>query len=276
MPLLLAWKGNVSFFKQIRSEHYDLVIDLFGNPRSAFLTWISNARIKAGYSFRGRKYAYNVQIQPRSNEVHEVIFHLDALKKLDIPITDGIPRFYYSNADKHYIRGWLNRQKHITSFLIAIHCWGSWEAKIWGMNKFKELINRLRSNIKATFIVLWGPGEKKIAEELVSSTDGDTILAPETSLKQLGALLDSCQLMIANDSGPMHIAAALGTPTVGIFGPTNWRLQGPYGENHAVAYKKDLPCLGCNQLSCDSKTCMAALSVDEVMHTVMHTLKKTF
>jgi ADP-heptose:LPS heptosyltransferase len=66
----------------------------------------------------------------------------------------------------------------------------------------------------------------------------------------------------------MHIAAAMGTPTVGIFGPTNWRLQGPYGSRHRAVYNKDLMCLGCNRLECQERTCMDTLEVDEVLRVI--------
>jgi ADP-heptose:LPS heptosyltransferase len=95
------------------------------------------------------------------------------------------------------------------------------------------------------------------------------VIPPATSLKQLGALLQRCSFVVSNDSGPMHLAAAVGTPVLGIFGPTNPLLQGPYGPQHMTVRKEGLDCLGCNLTKCPiGNICMTDLSVDDVMWSV--------
>ena len=96
------------------------------------------------------------------------------------------------------------------------------------------------------------------------------LIAPPTSLNDLTALLARVHLLVANDSGPMHLAAALQTPVVAIFGPTRPNLQGPWGEGHVVVTKEGLPCLGCNGLTCKIVThdCMQQLAVENVFIAV--------
>lgn len=271
---MTALREGFRFLKQIRGEKYDLVFDLFGNPRSAFLTWMTGASTRVGFAFRGRKYAYNKRVQPRGDRVHEVKFNLDALRVLDIPIVETSPCFHFSKKDRDHVEEWIQENGLKDSFLVGIHPWGSWKAKRWGLEKFAALADRLVEDLRAGIVLLWGPGEKEYAEEVQTLARNPTTLAPTTSLKELGALLWWCQLVIANDSGPMHISAAVGTPTVGIFGPTNSRLQGPYGESHEVAQKEGLACLGCNRLECRSLDCMNLLSTKEVFDVAQKCIAK--
>ena len=98
---------------------------------------------------------------------------------------------------------------------------------------------------------------------------GEGVIPPPTTLPQLGVLLKKCAFIVSNDSGPMHIAAAVGTPVLGIFGPTNPLLQGPYGESHLVVRREGLDCLGCNLTSCPiGHPCMKDLTVEMVMEGV--------
>lgn len=262
------------FLRMIRKNKYDLVFDLFGNPRSAFLTWVTAAPMRVGFAFRSRKYAYNHRIVPRGDRIHEVEFNLDALRAVGLPIVDAFPRFYYSDEDKNIINQWIVKQDLESTFLIGMHCWGGWEAKRWGLDRFAALSDRLSKIREAEIVLLWGPGEREYAEKIKSMTHSRVLIAPETSLKQLGALLSRCQIVIANDSGPMHISAAVGTPTVGIFGPTQWKLQGPFGKRHGVVYKKGLSCLGCNRTSCKEMMCMENLGVDEVLSVVEKVIRR--
>jgi len=274
LPKRAAWREGFTFLKKIRKEGYDLVFDLFGNPRSAFLTWMTGASCRVGFAFRGRKYAYNKRVPPRGDRVHEVEFNLDALRALGIPIVVNSPCFSFSKRDGHYADGWIEGNGLRDSFLVGIHPWGSWKAKRWGLEKFAALADRLGEALQAGIVLLWGPGEKKYAEKVQTLARYPTTIAPETSLKELGALLSRCRLVVANDSGPMHISAAVGTPTVGIFGPTNSKLQGPYGESHEVARKEGLACLGCNKLECRSLDCMNLLSTKEVFEVVQNCITK--
>jgi len=271
-----AWLSGLRFLRMVRKEKYDVVFDLFGNPRSAFITWITGAPLRVGFSFCGRKYAYNKRIVPRGGEVHEVEFNLDALRALNIPVIKAFPLFPIPKKDKDFIDRWIKENGLEKSFLVGLNPWGSWQAKRWGLEKFAALTDKLVETYQAKVVVLWGPGEREHAEKIKALAHHPVFIAPETSLKELGALLSRCQLVVANDSGPMHISAAVGTKTIGIFGPTRWQLQGPYGRGHGVAYKKGLACLGCNRLSCEKMTCMKDLSVDEVMEVVEQVVGKDF
>lgn len=267
-------RENLNFLQGIRQRKYDIVFDFFGNPRSAIITRTSCAKLRVGYNWRGRKYAYNHIVESRADRVHEAEFHLDALRSLEIPVESDKLYFPLDSGSPDFVRNFMIRENLEDKFLAGINCSGGWSAKRWPLAKFAALADRIIEELEAEILLFWGPGEQPYARKISQMMKRKSILAPPTSLTQMGALLKQCRFIVSNDSGPMHIAAALEVPTVGIFGPTNSRLQGPYGKIHEVAEKTSLECLACNRTSCDHNSCMETLSVDEVWDAVIRCIEK--
>ena len=253
----------------IRQQSYDLVIDLFGNPRTALVTRLSGARYRVGYRFRNRTYAYNIMASPRGDRVHNTQFNLDALEALGVAIQDRNIYFQFSPDDVRYVDEFLAGSGAPHRLLVGVNIGGGWYTKRWGLDRFAELADRLVGEHGASVVLTWGPGQLPDAEKVRTFMKSQVLIPPATTLKQLGALLKRCTCVISNDSGPMHIAAAVGTPVLGIYGPTNPLLQGPFGEKHITISKKGLDCLGCNLTKCPiGHPCMLELSVDSVMEGV--------
>ncbi|MEW6512239.1 MAG: glycosyltransferase family 9 protein [Bacteroidota bacterium] len=260
-----ATMHGLDLIKAIRRERYDLVIDLFGNPRTALATRLSGASIRGGFRFRGRTYAYNVVATPRGNRVHNTEFNLDALRALGIEIQDRTIYFTPSANDETYVDAFLKRGRLAWKRLVCLNAGGGWYTKKWGADRFAALGDLITKAWGATVVLVWGPGEKEAVERIGRMMRRTPLIAPSTTLGQLGALLRRSFLLVTNDSGPMHLAAAVGTPILAIFGPTNPKLQGPYGVPHAVVRNESLTCLGCNLVKCPiGHPCMLNLSVDEV------------
>jgi ADP-heptose:LPS heptosyltransferase len=274
LPLVKRLLATMTFLKKLSSSSYDLVFDFFGNPRSAFLTMITHAGVRVGYDFRIRRLAYNVVVTSRADQVHEAEFHLDALKVLGIPIVSKKLSFSLPKSALGFAREFWQSHKLNGKFVVAINFGGGWSAKRWPMERFAVLSDELVSKLGAEIVIVWGPGEYDHALKLKSLMAEQSHILPPSDLKQLGAVFKMCNLTVSTDSGPMHISAAVGTPTVGIFGPTNSDLQGPYGDQHDVAKKDDLDCLGCNLVECDHNSCMVELEVKEVWQTVVRCMVK--
>jgi heptosyltransferase-3 len=267
--------GSIGLLHTIRSRRYDLVIDLFCNPRSALVTKISGARTRVGYPFRGRKYAYNVYVTSRSDFVHNVEFNLDALRRLDIPIISSEPYFPLDDESKAFAGEWIKNEHFNCKTIIALNPSGGWETKRWGLEHFAQFGDHVAEKYHAEIILVWGPGEGKDASTIQGLMDHRPHIIPRTSLKQLGAILQRCSYVVSNDSGPMHIAAAVGVPTLGIFGPTTPKLQGPYGERHSWVRNEELDCLECNLTKCPiGNVCMTNLDVDRVVSAFDVLVKK--
>ncbi|MDE3058566.1 MAG: glycosyltransferase family 9 protein [Bacteroidota bacterium] len=267
--------SSFGLLRTVRSRRYDLVIDLFCNPRSALVTKISGARTRAGYPFRGRRYAYNSYVSPRSDDVHNVEFNLDALRRLDIPIVSSQPFFPIDDRSKIFAGDWLKKENLTGKTIVALNPSGSWETKRWGLQHFADFGDRVAEKYDAEIVLVWGPDEEGDAATIQMRMKHRPHIIPRTSLKQLGAILQRCSYVVSNDSGPMHIAAAVRVPTLGIFGPTTPRLQGPYGEKHAWVRNEGLDCLECNLTKCPiGNICMTQLEVGRVVPAFDALVKK--
>jgi heptosyltransferase III len=264
-----ATMSGLALIRMVRKRHYDLVIDLFGNPRTALVTRLSGAPFRVGFRFRQRAYAYNILVEPRGGLVHNTQFNLDALEAIGVPVVDRALQFYYSEADEEYVRSFASGHLAMGDLVIGINTGGGWYTKRWGLAQYAALADRLIMELSARILLLWGPGQRVEAERLQGLMIRAATIPPATTLKQLGALLRRCSIVVSNDSGPMHLAAAVGTPVLGIFGPTNPVLQGPYEGQNMTVQKEGLDCLGCNLTKCPiGNICMTELSVDDVMRAV--------
>jgi lipopolysaccharide heptosyltransferase II len=262
--------------QQVRRRHYDAVFDLFGNPRSAVLTWLSGAPTRVGFLFRGRKYAYSLKVEPRGDRVHEVEFNLDALRALRIPIGSRKLHVAMNVESENFAAQFWQEHELLDRVVIGLNASGGWYTKRWPLENFAQLGDRLHRELNAVVLLLWGPGELEEVKTIAQTMQAPSLLAPSTSLKQLAALLSRLTLLISNDSGPLHLAAAMCTRVVGIYGPTRPELQGPWGDGHGTVVKTGLPCLGCNGVTCKIVThdCMKKLEVAAVWEAVQKALKK--
>ena len=261
LPTTGSWK----FLRQLRAKQYDLVIDLFCNPRSAFMTFFSGARYRVGYPFRGRSYAYNILVPKRKEIAHNVEFNLDALRRIAVPIVDrSISLSVDPEASarmKEFLSPFIASEKPLV--ILNPHC--TRETNKWGLEHFAELGDAITEKLGYQIIIIWGPGEYDDAIRVKGLMRNEAIITPQTSVKDLIALISLCDFIITNDSGPKHIAAAVGTASLGINGPTNPFMQGAYSENSAWVRMDELDCIACNLTKCKiGNICMTNLSVERV------------
>ena len=258
--------SSVGMIRQVREKKYDLIIDLFSNPRSAIITRLSGARFRAGFPFRWRKYAYNIIIPPRAGNIHNIDFNLDALRRLDIPVLHFQPYFPLEGWAKQFAAEWFRGENLDGKQVVGLNPSGGWYTKRWGLEHYARLGDLIGHRYGASIIVLWGPGEEDDARFIQQRMKMPAHVISKTTLSQLGAIIHRCAFIVSNDSGPMHIAASLGIPTLGIFGPTNPRQQGPYGDNHRWVRNEELDCLECSLTACPiGNICMTQLEVERVL-----------
>lgn len=253
---------------RIRKRKYDLVIDLWTNPRSAQITFLSGARYRVGYAYRGRKYAYNILGTGERGSHHSADHNLELLKALDVPVVSRSIHFATRREDDAAARQWLSGRFGERP-LIGIVPSGGWASKRCTPTTWIAICKMLAEKYHPSFVLLWGPGDEKDAAAIIGGFNQDIEIAPPTSIGLMASFLKSCTLVIANDSGPMHIAAALGVPTIGIFGPTDPRHHGPLGPKSGYVIKTDLHCIICNKLQCPyGQECMTQLPLDVLIAKV--------
>lgn len=262
----------ISVVKKIRSEKYDIVFDLYSNPRTAQITFLSGAKYRIGYAYRGRKYAYNIKSEVGRGETHSAEHNLELLNVSGIPIISKRVNYQLTNESEEFAKSFLN--KLITKeFLIGIIPSGGWNSKRCPKEKWVEIIKSLSEKVSCNVLILWGPEDFDDAN-FIRNNVNNSILAPETDLKQLAGLLSQCNLIIANDSGPMHLSAAVGIPTLGLFGPTDPKKHGPYSVKSDYVIKSDLHCIVCNKLICPyNKECFYQMDIDEITSKAIKLLK---
>ena len=260
--------------KRIRKEKYDMILDLWSNPRSAQITYLSGVKYRVGYDYRGRGYAYNIKVNPESNNFHAAEDNLRFLDTIGVPIKSKRIHYYISKEDDEWANDFINKSFEENSKIIGIIPSGGWPSKRCDASKWIEIGKKIKETIDIQFLILWGPGDEQDANTINENLLPDSVLSPETDVKRLSALINNCKLIIANDSGPMHIAAALDIPTLGIFGPTDPAAHRPYSQNSDYIIKDDLHCIICNKLVCPfNHECMLELSENEVLLKVEKLLK---
>ncbi len=266
----------LSIIFDIRRARYDLVIDLFANPRTAIVTMFSGAPYRVGFPFKWRRHAYNIIVSPRSGEVHNVEFNLDALRRIGVPVKTTELSFPIDDQSFQFAADFIRDHNLAKDSYLTVNIGGGWQIKRWPIDKFVELCRMIDDRLNMPVVILYGPSE--IDDALRVQGQSNAILAPQTSLRQMGAIMKYSRLLITNDSGPMHIAAALRVPTLAIFGPTNPKLQGPYGNISAIVRNENLDCLSCNLIKCPIKNiCMTQLEAESVFRHLlefMRTVKK--
>lgn len=258
-----TWQ-RLKLFPLVRSKKYDLIIDLFSNPATAQITFFSGAKYRIGFPYRYRKYAYNFYGPEERAKYHAAQLHLELLKNVEIPIIKNNLHFEIDNNSKTFAKKLFEQfEKKLN---IGIIPGGGWASKRCNPVKFAEIADAISDKYETNVILIWGPGDKAEAEQIQKKMKNKSFLSPPTSIMQMAAIINNCDVVIANDSGPMHISTAIGTPTLSIHGPTNPQLQGPFGSKHKFVSYNKLECIYCNLLECPREhECFLQLPVEKVM-----------
>jgi lipopolysaccharide heptosyltransferase II len=270
---IILWdrdSGIKEFFKvlfMIRKEKYDLSIDLQGLLRSAFMNRFSGAKNVIATSLL-REFSWLIEkpVTKYNDKLHavernyEIVKFFDTENKLSSP-KNFLPWLKVSNEKKQKIKNLLNNKNNLVLFNAS----SRGKHKIWPYENFVELINRISKEFLITPLFVGSKEEKSLVEKIVSKTTCETVnLVGETTLNDVIAVIDECKIVIGNDSGIIHIAAALDKPVLAIFGATNPQWYYPYNDKSKFIYKK-YNCSPCDIKSrCKDYKCMKNISVDEV------------
>ncbi len=261
---------------KIRKEKYDLILDMWSNPWTAQITFFSGVKYRAGFAYRGRKYAYNIHATSERGEHHSAEHNLELLRALNIPIISKHVYYFVSEKEDMLGKNFIEKNVPHGYSIMGIIPSGGWPSKRCDKEKWVEIIKTVSEKYRTKFIILWGPGDETDADFITSRLPEQTIIAPKTDIPAMAGIIKNCSLIIANDSGPMHLAAAMGIPTIGLFGPTNPQMHRPYSENSAYVINKDLFCIVCNFTECPYKhECFTKLPVETVLDKIDYLIGKS-
>ena len=246
------------FTRSLREREFDLVIDLQGLFRSGWLSWQTGAKLRVGLASarEGAPLFYTHRVQAGERERHAIEKYLDAAEALGLG--RGPVEFVFNTTDvhRHAVREKLASlgEKPIAALFPG----ANWLTKRWPVKHFATLAEKFRAAGFAT-VVAGAGGDSQLAEGIRP----DLNLCGRTTLPETTALLERSALVVANDTGPMHIAAALGRPLVTLFGPTSEIRTGPYARPLTVL-RAEMPCAPCLSRRCSHVSCMKWLDPAEV------------
>jgi heptosyltransferase-3 len=305
LPLISRTLGEMDFLKQIRKRGFDMTVDLTGGDRAALLSYLSGARYRIGWKdrkgFTGKKYLYTHLSKPDSGR-HMVLQNLDIVRARGIDTKNLSVDFHIPVSDRAFVRNILKKHRSDEfKAVVHIHPTSRWLFKCWKDEYMAEVIRWLLA--KGIFVIMTSsPDERELekSERILALFRSNRDRQPsailnlcgKTSIKQLGAISEASALFFGVDSAPMHIAAAVGTPVVALFGPTgahNWgpwdnessrliadsfQMGSPYPQRNGIRrfgihtiIQRDWDCVPCGKDGCDGSKqsrCLDGILMTEV------------
>jgi heptosyltransferase-1 len=271
---LHAWRRARDLIGTLRRQHYDYSFDFQGLIKTAVLGFLSGARMRMGFSrelareFPSHWFYHRTLAKP-PREVHvlqlnrmlaELAGPLPAPSALDF----AVPEDDRQTADS------LLRSLHLTDFVV-INPGGGWPTKRWSLESYGELAKRIKMELGLPVAVTTGPGEEAYYRAISERSGAYVPCHLPVSFLQLIPIFKKARLVIGGDTGPFHLACALGTAVVGIFGPTSPLRNGPWTyDNDSIA--RTLPCSFCYGRTCPTQNECMDISVDEVFAAVVRRL----
>jgi lipopolysaccharide heptosyltransferase II len=268
--------GLLNLAKCLRKKNFDTIIDLQNNRKSHILSFLTLSANRYGYDNKKFGFLLNHRIKDDKSVVDPVTHQFRILKMLDIDLKDPHLELWPTEEDQMYIDGllnaqWLSANQKIIG--INISASGRWPTKNWPLTNMAKLCEELR--LRDMRAVLTGT-EKDLnqANALLNLAKNIKPIntCGKTSVNQLACLIKRCAVFISSDSSPLHIAAAVNTPFIALFGATDPARHLPPAKDFVVI-KKDLPCSPCYKSKCRRRKCMELISTGEVLEAIDRLLK---
>jgi lipopolysaccharide heptosyltransferase I len=275
---LQSWREFKTSLKKIRGR-FDLVIDMQGLIKTGVIAFLTQAPRIVGFDkhdCRERPNAWftHEKIPFMGKKVHVVDRYLSMIQALGAETVSGeFPLVVPEAAEARIDAYWKANPELSAKPVVAIHHGVGFPTKRWPMERFAQLGDRITQELGFNVLFTWGPGEEEAVKKLSSLMKEKHWVSPKNSMHESIAMLKRMSLCIGCDTGPMHLSAAQGVPTVTLFGPTNPVYSRPHGSNHEVVVKLQ-PCSFCHKHSCPTQIeCMTAITVDDVFAAVQKSVQ---
>lgn len=245
------WDELLGSVRQMRAARFDWVIDLQSLARSGLFAWLANGDLTIGLddAREGARGFYDLAVPRSGYFTHAVDWYLDVVRHLGVPV--------------HWDFTWLPERAQAQAEMkeqwqpdsgrwVALQPGARWSNKRWPVEHFAELVRRLAEDEDGLRFAILGSHDDAVLGEKIARVDPKRCLdlTGRTSLPVMIEWIRLSELLVTNDTGPMHVAAALGKPVVALFGPTEPRRTGPYGQVDRVIRLTSLPCVPCLKDTC--------------------------
>lgn len=279
----------LSFIIKIKRKRFDIAIDMSMGHQYGLLLKLIGVPERIGFNYKGRGRFHTRKVEFSGFDDKPIgEYYKDLLVAAGFKIdTKTRTKIWWTAEDEKYIEAFLLKksiQKDDT--IVGMTPGGGisfGEKKIafkrWSGRKFAELSDRVIRETGAKVILIWGPGEEALIEDIIAAMTEKPIIAPKTTVRQMGTLMSMCNCVVCNDSGPLHVAVASGSTTVSVFGPSDSNVYGPYPKSgRHIVVSKDIKCSPCYKKfkapDCDTLECLNSLNVEDVYCAVKKLLKK--
>lgn len=266
--------------RRLRERRYDVAIDFQGLVKSAALARLSGARNVLGFGTASLREPSARWFYTRTAAICEGRHVIDknlALVAFAIGMNGG--RSLSPGAHRFPLRipespALARLRADGVGDYVVINPGAAWPNKRWPVEKFADVVRRLSSERGLMSVVLWGPGERDVADAIVTQSAGAARLAPETTLVDVLAIARGARLFVSGDTGPLHLAGAVGTPLVSMFGPTTPARNGPW-DDRDVSLSRYESCACHYKRVCQQPGdwCLETIGVDEVMQAIAQRLE---
>jgi heptosyltransferase-2 len=276
--------GFLKLIRELRTFNFDIVVDLHANLRSFFIRHLLKTRVKIKYDKRWLTRFLLVHFKFfKVKPTHTVDSYLKALKKIDVDSSEKDPKIFLDQESKNFSKDFFIEKKiEKDDIVVGMHPGARWETKRWSEEKFARVCQILNQKPKVKIILFGDQKNQEVIERISPHVEDQKLLkAVNLPLNEFMSLIKRCDCFVTNDSGPMHIASALGVPVVAIFGPTHPQLGfSPIGSENIVmtANVKCSPCSLHGEKKCHKKSryCMDLIEPEMVTDAVEKILKKKF
>jgi heptosyltransferase-2 len=264
--------GRLRLARELKKRRFDMAVLLQNALDAALIAWLAGIHIRIGYrtDCRGLLLTKGCPVTAETRGLHHVEYYLRMLSHFGITARSRELSLTVTEEEE---RGAMELLREAgvgpSDFLLGINPGATYgSAKRWYPERFAAVADELCGRWNGKTVITGGPDEREIADEISAAAKGKCLnLAGRTSVRQLMALIKRCNLFISNDSGPMHIAAALNVPLVAIFGPTDHTATSPFSDR-ALVVRRDADCAPCLLRECPTDhRCMKEVTVEDVVKT---------
>jgi heptosyltransferase-2 len=275
--------GKLRLAKALKAENFSIAILLQNAFDAALITWLAGIPERIGYDTDFRRLLLTKAV-PLSKDIltrHQVYYYLNIINGTGAAPVETMPHLSLTHEEREKAKRTLGSFNATQRPLIGINPGATYgSAKRWPPERFAELIIHIIDTLNGKVILFGSRSELDTSHEIINTIAARSShisdypshvlnMAGKTGLRELAALISECDTFVTNDSGPMHMASALFVPTVAIFGSTNRKTTGPFGQGHRIV-SKNLPCAPCMKRECPEGhlKCMTEISADEVFDAV--------
>jgi lipopolysaccharide heptosyltransferase II len=263
--------GKLKLISALKALHFDCVFLFHRSLTRTLMVALSGIRERVGIYNPKRGFLLTKKVKPQPPDIHKVEQFLNIVKGMGVGECGKSMELFVGGDDEAFAREFLkSRGIGEKEQFIILNPGGNWDLKRWPAERFAELGDRLREKYKMPVLITGAEKDVELGKKIAGIMKQKPVVAAgETTLRQLAAIMKRASLVVSNDSGPMHIAVSQAVNTIALFGPTNPKVTGPYGEGIYTVIQKSQGKPGCKMpcynLRCEEAFCMKAITVEDVI-----------